>query len=325
MSIEHIKRTVDIGDQGAVSTAAKQDTGNTSLAAINADTTAAKDVLGVTTGAAVVTDADGTIQRYLRGIVKLLITSGTIILGAGTAAIGKLAANSGVDIGDVDVTSVVPGTAATNLGKAEDAAHTDQDVGVMALAIRDDTLNARSGAENDYEPLHTNADGALWVKDTNSASVKKQKMVFGATTTVINTAVDVAAGNFSVTTTEFDNTNDATVPYAPYAKAVASFPDWAAAPVLGTTVELWGVLKDVDSTSDDTDAPSGTSQGGARYFGAWVIAAADALQRRTITISLDGVEKCDFYFKNGTAQNMNNDGGTSAIVKITPFAIGYVV
>ena len=29
-------------------------------------------------------------------------------LPAGSAAIGKLAANSGVDIGDVDVTSIVP-------------------------------------------------------------------------------------------------------------------------------------------------------------------------------------------------------------------------
>ena len=32
---------------------------------------------------------------------------GTVILGAGTAAIGKLSANSGVDIGDVDVQTPV--------------------------------------------------------------------------------------------------------------------------------------------------------------------------------------------------------------------------
>lgn len=148
------------------------------------------------------------------------------------------------------------------------------------------------------------------------------KQLFGTAQTVISTAVDVAAGNFSATTTVFDNTNDAAVPYAPYGKAVGSFPDWAAAPVAGTFVELWGLLEDVDGTSDDTDAPSGTASGGARYFGSWVIAAADALQRRTITISLLGVEKCSFYFKNGTAQNMNNDAGTSAIVKITPFTLG---
>lgn len=69
-----------------------QATQQTSLDAINA-------VAGTTAGAAVVTDANGTLQQYLRGIVKLLITSGTIILGAGTNAIGKLAANAGVNIG----------------------------------------------------------------------------------------------------------------------------------------------------------------------------------------------------------------------------------
>ena len=151
------------------------------------------------------------------------------------------------------------------------------------------------------------------------------KMLYGTAQTVINSAVDVAAGNFSATTTEFNNTNDAAVPYAPYAEAMLEAPDWAAAPVAGTVVELWGVLKDVDGTDDDTDAPSGTAAGGAKYFGSWVIAAADALQRRTITISLLGVRKCDFYVKNGTAQNMNNDAGTNLVVKITPFALGVTV
>jgi hypothetical protein len=46
------------------------------------------------------------------------------------------------NIGDVDVASVVPGTAATSLGKAEDAAHTSGDVGVMALTVRQDTAAA---------------------------------------------------------------------------------------------------------------------------------------------------------------------------------------
>lgn len=152
------------------------------------------------------------------------------------------------------------------------------------------------------------------------------KMLFGTAQTVINSAVDIAAGNFGgAPAAEFNNTNDSAVPYAPYAKAMAEFPDWGAAPVVGTVIELWGVLKDTDGTDDDTDAPSGTAPGGARYFGAWPVAGADALQRRTITISLLGVEKCDFYVKNGTAQNMNNDGGTSLVVKITPFTLGVTV
>jgi len=148
------------------------------------------------------------------------------------------------------------------------------------------------------------------------------KQIFGTAQTVINTATDIAASNFSGSPAATFNNNDSAVPAARYALAMAEFPDWAAAPVAGTVVELWGVLLNTDSTDDDTDAPSGTASGGARFFGAWVIAAADALQRRTITISLLGVVDCNFYIKNGTAQNMNNDGGTNAVVKITPFEIG---
>jgi len=84
-------------------------------------------------------------------------------LPAGTAAIGKLAANSGVDIGDVDVTSIVPGTAATNLGKAEDVAHASGDVGVMALAVRKAAPVDVSGTDGDYEPLQID-NGKLWTQ-----------------------------------------------------------------------------------------------------------------------------------------------------------------
>lgn len=100
------------------------------------------------------------------GDVPITLAGEAVVLGAGSAAIGKLVANSGVDIGDVDVTSVTPGTSASNLGKAEDAAHSSGDVGVMALAVRDDALGAASGTDGDYEPLHTNASGALYTQDS---------------------------------------------------------------------------------------------------------------------------------------------------------------
>jgi len=61
---------------------------------------------------------------------------------------------------------------ASSIGKAEDVAHASGDVGVMALAVRDDTLDARSGTEGDYEPLHTGATGALWVEDVNAGAIK---------------------------------------------------------------------------------------------------------------------------------------------------------
>lgn len=91
-------------------------------------------------------------------------------LPAGTNAIGKLSANGGVIIGDVNVVSNIPGTTATSLGKAEDAAHVTADTGVFVLAVRDDTLNATSGTEGDYEALHTNADGALWTSNYPSTT-----------------------------------------------------------------------------------------------------------------------------------------------------------
>lgn len=91
-------------------------------------------------------------------------------LPSGTNAIGKLAANSGVDIGDVDVTSVVPGTGATNLGKAEDAAHTSGDVGVMALSVRQNSPSSSlAGTEGDYAPLITTQKGALFVDASANA------------------------------------------------------------------------------------------------------------------------------------------------------------
>lgn len=92
-------------------------------------------------------------------------------LPAGTNAIGKLAANSGVDIGDVDVLSIVPGTGATNLGKAEDAAHATGDVGVMALTVRTNTAASRAGTDGDYQPLITDTNGRLHTIEPSQASI----------------------------------------------------------------------------------------------------------------------------------------------------------
>lgn len=103
-------------------------------------------VEGTTAGAAVITDANGTIQQYLRGLVKLLITTGTIVLGAGTAAIGKLAANSGVDIGDVDVTSAIITGGAT----AHDAADAGNPLKVGGRARSSEITPVASDDRTDF-------------------------------------------------------------------------------------------------------------------------------------------------------------------------------
>ena len=49
--------------------------------------------------------------------------------------------------------------------KAEDAAHSSGDNGIMALAVRNDDVAALAGADGDYSPLQVNAAGSLYTKD----------------------------------------------------------------------------------------------------------------------------------------------------------------
>lgn len=67
--------------------------------------------------------------------------TGLVGLNTGTNSIGK--------ISDI-TTSVVPGTGATNLGKAEDAGHSSGDTGVSILGVRNDALAAYTSADADY-------------------------------------------------------------------------------------------------------------------------------------------------------------------------------
>jgi hypothetical protein len=86
--------------------------------------------------------------------------------GAAITVDGTVTANLAAgtnNIGDVDVLSVVPGTAATNLGKAEDAAHSSGDTGVMSLAVRLDSAASLADTDGDYAPLQLDSAGALRV------------------------------------------------------------------------------------------------------------------------------------------------------------------
>ena len=81
-----------------------------------------------------------------------------------------------LNIGNVDVLSIVPGTGATNLGKAEDAQHASGDVGVMALAVRSDGASANlTGNNGDYTPLQVTTEGALYTYTEIDTSVGATK------------------------------------------------------------------------------------------------------------------------------------------------------
>lgn len=67
------------------------------------------------------------------------------------------------DIANI-TTSVTPGTAAGNLGKAEDAVSGAGDTGVGCLAVRSDTA-ASTAANGDYEFIKLDALGKVWTAD----------------------------------------------------------------------------------------------------------------------------------------------------------------
>lgn len=92
------------------------------------------------------------------------IATGTTVsvLGEDHACLDVFIQNPAGLAADVDVQSVIPGVGATNLGKAEDAVHASGDVGVMALAVRNDAGSAFA-ADGDYVPLSVDATGNLRV------------------------------------------------------------------------------------------------------------------------------------------------------------------
>ena len=107
-------------------TEAKQDVIETTLNSIEGDTSS---LAGAVSGTEMQVDIVASLPAGTNNIGDVDIASalpagtnsiGTVILGAGTAAIGKLSANSGVDIGDVDVTSLPALPAGTNtIGKVD--------------------------------------------------------------------------------------------------------------------------------------------------------------------------------------------------------------
>lgn len=60
---------------------------------------------------------------------------------------------------DVDVSRVTPGVGATHLGKAEDAAHTNGDVGVLFLGVRNH--NSGSTTDGDYSAISVDSTGNM--------------------------------------------------------------------------------------------------------------------------------------------------------------------
>lgn len=142
------------------------------------------------------------------------------------------------------------------------------------------------------------------------------KQVYGSTTTVIDLTADLTNNNVGGGTTALDNTTN----NYPWARAVFNNPGtFSAAPTNNSTVNLYMVRQNTDSTSDDTAAPTGTDVESAQFVGAFLIYDTDEEQRVEIVIDLAGVTNALFYIENKTGVTITGSG-SHIYVKITPFS-----
>ena len=150
--------------------------------------------------------------------LKDLLTG--IVLAAGTNAIGKLAANTGVDIGDVDVTSLPVGTQAMVSSTPVTIASDDTLIAAIKTAV-ELIDNAISGSEMQVDvvaslPAGTNAIGKLAantgvdIGDVDVTSVPAPLNVVGGGTEATAQRVTIANDSTGVVSVD-DNGNSLTI------------------------------------------------------------------------------------------------------------------
>ena len=86
--------------------------------------------------------------------------------------------------------------------KAEDAAHSNGDKGIMSLAVRNDALATLGGADGDYAPLQVDATGALFTN--NQFGTFGSILVTGTTATTCGVADRVFVAIYMLTATVFN-------------------------------------------------------------------------------------------------------------------------
>lgn len=96
-----------------------------------------------------------TVDATGQGDVPITLAGEAVVLGAGSAAIGKLAANSGVDIGDVDVTSIAAGD--NNIGNVDIASEIPVGTKYVGLATVD------VGKSERYSYAYTSGPTVNWI------------------------------------------------------------------------------------------------------------------------------------------------------------------
>lgn len=83
------------------------------------------------------------------------------------------------------ITSLIPGVAATSLGKAEDAVHASGDTGVAVWSVRNDgSATTPASATGDYQPISTDLKGTVFTRHSpaNTATLANVAAATASTT-----------------------------------------------------------------------------------------------------------------------------------------------
>ncbi len=159
------------------------------------ETTTGVLALAINTGNAYAWETSVNAYTYFR-VRSTAYTSGTyvvsIIRGAFATEPVPAIPSHAVTLTSTTLTAVTPGTAAGNLGKAEDAAAASGDTGVFALSVRRDAMGtAQVSASGDYQEIATDINGAVWVRERNAPTTAITS-VAGSATSVTLLALNTA-------------------------------------------------------------------------------------------------------------------------------------
>lgn len=118
----------------------------------------------------------------------------------------------------VQTSAQVPGTGATNLGKAEDAAASSGDTGVFALGVRNDAAaTVTTNANGDYSQLSVDSTGTVFVRQAPNNTATESNVAASATS-VTALAANTSRRNFVIYN---DSTSDCYVKYGTAASATS--------------------------------------------------------------------------------------------------------
>lgn len=142
--------------------------------------TTTNTILGEVSGS----PTSNTVLARLKTIADALVST-IAVTQSGTWNIATLTTLTGT-------TTLTPGTGAANLGKAEDAAFSSGDTGVLALGVRNDDFDTLTNTDGDYSPVAVTPSGAVIVTWSNHAA-----MVRGNATATSTSEFSVVAASGS--------------------------------------------------------------------------------------------------------------------------------